>query len=151
MGFFAPFPQHLLSVTGIEWIQLHSEASRSATPSASPQQRRLSSARHTGSAYLGSAALTLFQTSNRCAGTCPAPPRGRALCWSRPATRSVCRGWWRCKSPRRPASPPSSARSWSSGTLSTTPGPIYSSRWSTGDDEQCTEQLNTLIRVFYLV
>lgn len=104
----------------------------------------LSSSCHTGSAHPRRTVLTLVWPNSPCAGTCPAPPRDRALCWTRRGARSVCGGWWRCKSPRRPASPPSSARSWSSGTPNTTPGPVYSSRWSTGDNKQCKQSTEVL-------
>lgn len=53
--------------------------------------------------------------------------------WIHPAGRLSSGGWWCCRSPRQPASLPSSVRSWSSGTPSMTQDPVYSSRWSTED------------------
>lgn len=65
-------------------------------------------------------------------GTFPRCRWGTARYWIRPGGRSASAGWPRCRWPRPPASPPSSARSWSSGTPSRTPGPGCSSRSSTG-------------------
>lgn len=98
----------------------------------------------------------MSQSYYRClkqfSGTCPVYQWSTPLCWTHPAGRRASGEWWCCRSPRQPASPPFLAHSWSSGTPSMTPGPGYSSRWSTeGSKMKKTPLKRSELHVFVLI